>query len=69
MKILKMTLLAAALLSAVLMAGCTRLTEAKNNTPSAAGANDTHAELGEYGVTAGDLAQYTAYAIKRICEA
>ena len=24
-------------------------------------------ELGEYGVTAGDLAQYTAYAIKRIC--
>ena len=26
-------------------------------------------ELGEYGVTAGDLAQYTAYAIKRICEA
>lgn len=50
MKILKMTLLAAALLSAVLMAGCTRLTEAKNNTPSAAGANDTPAELGEYGV-------------------
>ena len=26
-------------------------------------------ELGEYGVTAGDLAQYTAYAIKLICEA
>ena len=24
-------------------------------------------ELGEYGVTAGDLAQYTAYALKRIC--
>lgn len=26
-------------------------------------------ELGEYGVTAGDLAQYTAYALKRICGA
>ena len=24
-------------------------------------------ELGEYGVTAGDLAQYTAYALKQIC--
>ena len=26
-------------------------------------------ELGEYGVTAKDLAQYTAYALKRICGA
>lgn len=46
----KITLLAAAiLLLAALMTGCTRLTEVKDNTPSANGAN-VPAETGEYGV-------------------
>ena len=40
-------LTAAALLVSVFMTGCTRLTEAKDNTPSATG---TPAETGEYGV-------------------
>ena len=41
------TLLTATLLCAALMTGCTRLTEAKDNTPSTTG---TPAETGEYGV-------------------
>ena len=49
MKPMKKTLalLTAVLLAAVLMTGCTKLTEAKNNTPSA---TDTPAETGECGV-------------------
>ncbi len=40
-------LTAAVLLVSVFMTGCTRLTEAKDNTPSTTG---TPAETGEYGV-------------------
>ena len=42
-----LTLLTAVLLAVVLMTGCTRLTEAKDNTPSS---TDAPAEIGEYGV-------------------
>ena len=41
------TLLTAALLCAALMTGCTRLTEAKDNTPSTTG---TPSAAGEFGV-------------------
>ena len=47
MKKITLTLLTAMVLVAVLMTGCTKLTEVKNNTPSTTGAP---AEAGEYGV-------------------
>ncbi len=47
MKKTTLTLLTAVLLIAVLMTGCTKLTEVKNNTPSTP---DAPAETGEYGV-------------------
>ena len=51
MKRMTLTLLTAAvLMMAVLMTGCTRLTEAKDSTPGAAGSDNAPAELGEYGV-------------------
>ena len=47
----KIALLAAAvLLMAVLMTGCTRLTEVKDDTPAGTGADHAAAEPGEYGV-------------------
>ena len=50
MKKTTLTLLTAVLLAAVLMTGCTRLTEAKNNTSGSTGADNAPAETGEYGV-------------------
>ena len=51
MKKITWTLLAAAvLLMAVLMTGCTRLTEVKDNTPAETGTDPAPAEPGEYGV-------------------
>ena len=47
MKRITLTLLTAMLLIAVLMTGCTMLTEVKNDTPST---TDAPAEAGEYGV-------------------
>ena len=47
MKKITLTLLTAMVLVAVLMTGCTKLTEVKNNTPST---TDAPAETGEYGV-------------------
>ena len=47
MKKITLTLLTAMVLVAVLMTGCTKLTEVKNNTPST---TDAPAEAGEYGV-------------------
>ena len=47
MKKITLTLLTAMVLVAVLMTGCTKLTEAKNNTPST---TDAPAETGENGV-------------------
>ena len=47
MKKITLTLLTAMVLVAVLMTGCTKLTEVKNNTPSTP---DAPAETGEYGV-------------------
>ena len=47
MKKITLTLLTAMVLVAVLMTGCTKPTEVKNNTPST---TDAPAETGEYGV-------------------
>ena len=50
MKKTTLTLLTSVLLAAVLMTGCTRLTEAKSNTSGSTGADNAPAETGEYGV-------------------